>query len=527
MPSVRDHHPRNHAQHSPNDPKSTTVSTIRLEPVHEYSVSNHICFLKYPESEIYSNNTRSRDKSAHASVPAHLDSSRHRTTMGVAASESMEFNSGISTLLSEAAPPRPATHKPAQHKTRHQRSKRLPMGRRKSTETKTQVSSWKTESSTPSSLPLAIPRVKVPPPAPEASQTHTTLSRPPQVNILPATPEVRQPLPLPGAVPTVTIVPPTPDKQLPCSPKGQHLEAPPFRLSRKSGEKSQHQASTTSRTQSSVRPQQDFHNYDSIIIRRSTDNLTGTYRGPPYQPFGRLNCPTGYKPRLQRHASFINLRDCWRCPEAELTARMVRRRRERSQPGEPARKSSPAAQETVLVQGETGDAVEADENTPLLAALQRALDGTREDDVNAAVTPAGLEPESMTKHLSSCMRALLSTVASPLTSMYAYIASAIGTYLHDREAHSGPLGSHDTETARWLQRVDTAFPEECSYRPFSSTVRPPTVSHHRTWRRRSTSFITASDSRKISRENIAPKDMRAVCRAMRWGHAIGEEYDPC
>ncbi|KAF9740577.1 hypothetical protein PMIN06_000301 [Paraphaeosphaeria minitans] len=465
--------------------------------------------------------------------------------MRVAAPEDMESTSSLSTLLSEVSPPQPTVSQSNEH-IRHQRSNRLQSRRRKSTGTVVEAFSGKAEPF-PTSMPLPIPRVSVLPPTPEASQTPTTPSKAPQIHILPPTPEARQSLPQLGGARSVNVPPPmpAPPKLLPCPSKGHHLQAPLSEPSQKALEK-QTSVESTEATQ-------PLQIHSSLIFQPAPENLLGTYKGPPYQPFGGPNHSVGRKPRLKRHASFIDLRDCWRTPEAELTTRVFRRWSSGNPPSARARRPrSPLAQDGAE------EEVEADEQTPLLAGVGatsgEALED--EDDVHVAThresptetaTEMEMEMEIDTEsdtEAASRLETLLSTVLFPLLVFYSYVASAITTYLHDRAAHSGSLGSHDTETARWLRRVDGAFPvAKCTHsqRSYGSFSSPSGSSHQhkhqhkhkRTGSRGSLGSLPtlSPHSRKTSRGSLAPEEARGVFEVVRWGDGIGDGYgygfDPC
>ncbi|KAF2447480.1 hypothetical protein P171DRAFT_482217 [Karstenula rhodostoma CBS 690.94] len=416
--------------------------------------------------------------------------------MRVAAPKDMESSSSLSTLASEVLPPRPTTHKPNPRKARRHRPKRLPLGRRKGTGTVVQVSSWKTETP-PSSLPLPIPRVNVQLPMPETSQTPTTPPKHPQIYILPSTPEARQSPPLRGEAPTVNVLP---FKQLPRPPKGQYLEAaPPGPSQKKLGK------------QPAVEePPQLLKISSSLVFQPAPKKFLGTYDGPPYLPFAGPSHEAGRKPRLQRHAPFVNLRDCWRTPETELTERLLGE----SGAGEQSA-SHPGKKRSVLARrAEEAVGAEADEETPLLAV--RLASETE--------TETETEPPSRLQTFGSA-------VFFPLIFLYTYFASAIATYFRDRDALSGPLGSHDTETARWLRHVDEegmlfqrSYGSYGSYGSFASLAGSP-VGHLRPGSMMG--VPTVSQSRKGSRGSTSREEVRGAFGEVRWGNGIGEEYDPC
>lgn len=158
---------------------------------------------------------------------------------------------------------------------------------------------------------------------------------------------------------------------------------------------------------------------------------------------------------------------------------------------------------------------EADEDTPLLGRAPQGVSHTATRDPSISTTAT----ESPSR-----IQTLVSTVIFPLVTVYAYFASAINTYLHDRDAVSGQLGSHDTETAHWLRRVESAFPAregtalQRHYGSFSSVMGV----HTRTGSRGSASTVSSHGRKGSMVSEVARGDSRVV----RWGSWLGDEYDP-
>jgi hypothetical protein len=168
--------------------------------------------------------------------------------------------------------------------------------------------------------------------------------------------------------------------------------------------------------------------------------MSGERPEPIYGAFTSHNCPQGYRPPLKKTARRIPLPECWHCPEAELS-KHYQRYRSVIKPVRPVHPNQPNVPTT-----EPSASDERDRGCSLPTP----------DTPQEAVDERGSEPESEsgttdTANPSRVVR-FLRQVASPFVKTYACVAGEIATYIRDRDARSGPLGSHDTETAQMLRR---------------------------------------------------------------------------
>lgn len=73
------------------------------------------------------------------------------------------------------------------------------------------------------------------------------------------------------------------------------------------------------------------------------------------------------------------------------------------------------------------------------------------------------------------------SVAAPIAAFYKYVSSEVHTYISQRDAHAGELGSHNTETAYWLQHTRLESPEALKSRDYRATSIPHFIEREVWW----------------------------------------------
>lgn len=520
MPPVRRPRSRNHAQRNTNH-SIYIESPRRTEAPHKCAVSNYISDSRHPEViSCYSTDAHPlHDNTAYASTLTTSRKTYAEATMNVGAPAGVEPSSRLFALNSGSSPPSSTLQKHTLRKTQQPKVRRPPCIRRKSADTATRPSSKKPELLPPPSLPLPIPRVNNIPPTPEPSHTSTNSGRAPQIKVLPPTLETRPLQQLLSKVSQIRILSQSPTSALPTaglqySLNKSSVESEPTKPCHKTDKAASHSVS---------RPYQYRR---EVLFECSPHNLCGTFKGPPAQPFTRPYNRSDYRPKLKKHASFIDLRDCWRCPEAELTAQGLRNWT-RGHPIKKARRKAPPKTPTPAQQVLPSQPV--DETRPLLVPSS-PQPGTQQDSLDPTLPPVESDfsgTESQPKRGSISVKHAFECIFFPFIAIYTFLSTAITNYTHNLDVHSGQLGSHSTETARWLKRMNEEDDElmdrysQLAYGSFSSLSRSPPV-----FRSRLGSRASRRSRGSIPREELRD-EVRGMFGAVPWGIGIGEEYDPC
>ncbi|KAF1965514.1 hypothetical protein BU23DRAFT_627307 [Bimuria novae-zelandiae CBS 107.79] len=392
--------------------------------------------------------------------------------MRISAPADLESGSSASTILSACSPPAPlrqATPKPHIHNAHVRKPRRVFIRRNRSADTAVKVPAPRPESPPrASSLPrptLGIPKtsvqrraprtpcgllprrkdsgVKQPSPGEEWRRALPRLYEIPKINIIPATPE-EPPLP--------TWRKPPRTQPLLTSPAPR--ERDPSGFSRK--------PARTSRT-------------------KRKPPLGDGQPGPIFHPFLPTHLSRTCKLSLAKTAEHpIDLRECWRCPEAELKHGGG----DNTQSVHNEERSS-----------ERPEADEETERTPLLASSPEASVSGTEDEPHFEAAPR-----------RTIFQRVISFFLKPFVTIYTHIVTTVKEYMHDKKVQSGELGSYDTETAHWLRRSSdvenwcVVGRRAWEYGMFASS--PPAVPSQRG---------SSIEERSMSRESVEGEVRNVTC----------------
>lgn len=369
--------------------------------------------------------------------------------------------SSLCTLLSGCSPEEPATQaadttqETADHKPRRKKSKRPAPKRHRSADTVVEDGDW--EDAPPASLPRPVQHAHV------QCLKHRLLGRIRSPRVNPAdfpvlSYEARQRLPRLGAPPTVVVRPPAPE--VPPLPKWQTdpppkppVSSPSIKRPPQIGTVAPPPSPNPGASGKSNSPAEHPEHY--TIINFWPDRLKTSQEQPAigYTPFVNPNFSHPLQPKLNRHAAFRTLQDCWASPDAELSAQFMGRRN----PGAPAgayrhrKKNSDAeramAAESARLEGEgEGEGEGTDEGGTL---VEEAITPSPETSPSPPPSPVSDPAKDSTTRLAGFGKALY----SPLKGAYKFVSKKITTHLDEVNAHAGELGSHDTKTAYWLRKT--------------------------------------------------------------------------
>ncbi|KAK3203821.1 hypothetical protein GRF29_106g785614 [Pseudopithomyces chartarum] len=290
------------------------------------------------------------------------------------------------------------------------------------------------------SRPQSVPEPTVSCPIQETLPTHEHLTRSSPTNADRPIPEARRQSPSLFEIPTRNIISPAPE-EIPVR-KGPS----PSSTSRCSNRTESHPeidalpspqpSPAPARAKEALKAQQGV----KVKHLQPHELMSGERPKHIYGAFTSHNCPQGYRPPLKKTVRRIPLPECWHCPEAELS-RQYQRYRSVMKPVRPVHPDQPNMPTT---EPSSRDERDRGCSLPTPDASQEAVDERGSEP----------EPESGTTDTTNPSRVVrfLNKVASPFVKTYACVAGEIATYIHDRDARGGPLGSHDTETAQMLRR---------------------------------------------------------------------------
>lgn len=392
--------------------------------------------------------------------------------MKVAAPEGLESSSETSTLSIGSLPP-PRLGGPRHHlhmpKRGIEKSKRATSQGGKSADDVTNPSNQRTYSSG-TSQPQFVPQTMGLRPVQGNFPSFERLSHNEQTNASPSNPEIQQASPqfFMG-----NLSPPLEGASLRRGPS--HAVTPPHCNRIRTNPKipvpsSPRPSSVPIRTRENPPIQQE------VAVKRLQPHelMSGEKPGPIYGPFTSSNRPPGYMPPLQETSRELTLADCWYCPEEELS-RQLRQGRAvggHMRPGRPRRPDIhfaelPADEDADRAYTHPSSNAHPRETRPASVAQATAPIDTLAVGFPQAVADErepGPEPESRSPRGTHRSRigSLLRYVTSPFVRSYSYLAGEITTYMHERHARSGPLGSHDTETAQVLRRRTFEEPDSSS-----------------------------------------------------------------